>query len=295
MANIGLAPRDQNERDVMAIMTRCHNWLADELGIESKMEFGRTAYWGRDAFHAGLWYQDSLQSVLNFRNLYGATVERLLRIVAHEARHAVQYKQGLLSMNGRNHKMTHDGRYEMGYWRGDYYRGAYRDAPWEIDARAHERPYSDLVIKAGIIAPAELKMRLSGKQDQVVYLKDETMAKIHKEHGAVNLYKASQYTQAQQAKRDKQFAQAVRRAGFTRSARTGRWSYTAKDRAGVNQQNKAWKAAKREFDLKYCDKSIAFLTRAEEKQIPKAERFWRAQNNRRFYDTRPMQDSDLVY
>lgn len=295
MSNIGLAPRNQNERDVMAIMTRCHNWLADQLQIDSKMEFGRTAYWGRDAFHAGLWYQASLQSVLNFRNLYGATMERLLRIVAHEARHAVQYRQGLLKTQGRDSRMTHDGRYETGYWRGEYYHGTYKDAPWERDARAHERPYSDMVIKAGIIAPAELKMRLGGKQDQVVYMEAETMAKIEKEHGVVNYYKASQHSQAQQAKRQKEFEKAVRRAGFTKSARSDRWSYTAKDRAGVNQQKKAWKAANKEFGLKYCDKSIAFLTRAQEKQIPKAERFWAAQANRRFYDTRPMQDSDLVY
>jgi len=132
---------------------------------------------------------------------------------------------------------------------------------------------------------------LSGKQDQVVYMKDATMSKIQQEHGAVNYYKASLYTQAQQAKRDKQFAQAVRRAGFT--LRGDRWAYDPKQ--SHKDQEKAWKAAKREFDLKYCDKSIAFLTRAEEKQMPKAERFWAAQANRRFYDTRPMQDSDLVY
>jgi len=295
MANIGLAPRNQNERDVMEIMTRCHNWLADQLQIDSRMEFGRTAYWGRDAFHAGLWYQNTLQSVLNFRNLYGATMARLLRIVAHEARHAVQYKEGLLSRNGRNHKMTHDGRWEQGYWQGKYYSGAYKDAPWEIDARAHERTYSNMVIQAGIISPAELSMRLAGKQDQVVYLESETRARILLEHGRVSFYKASQYTQAQQAQRDKQFDQAVRKAGFKWNPQSRKWGFTAKDRAGRQAQKKAWDKAKKDSKTKYCDKSIAFLTQAEERKIPKAERFWAAQQNRRFYDTRPLQDSDLVY
>jgi len=295
MANIGLAPRDQNERDVMEIMTRCHNWLADELGIESRLEFGRTAYWGENAFHAGLWYQHSLQSVLNFRNLYGATVARLLRIVAHEARHAVQYKQGLLTTQGRTSKMTHNGRYESGTWRGERYSGSYKDAPWEIDARAHEQPYSDLVIKAGVISPAELKIKLNGKQDQVVYLEAETRAKVLKRHGKVVWFKASQYTEAQQANRDKQFAQAVKNAGFKQDKTTKRWRYTAKDRAGAMAQDKAWKKAKKDFNMKYCDKSIAFLTEAAYLQTPKAERFWAAQKNKVFYDTRPMQDSDLVY
>jgi hypothetical protein len=295
MSNIGLAPRNQNERDVMAIMTRCHNWLADQLQIDSKMEFGRTAYWGRDAFHAGLWYQASLQSVLNFRNLYGATMERLLRIVAHEARHAVQYRQGLLKTQGRDSRMTHDGRYETGYWRGEYYHGTYKDAPWERDARAHEKPYSDMVIKAGIIAPAELDMRLSGKQDQVVYLESETRHKIESEHGKVNYYKASQFTEAQQAQRDAEFKQAIQTAGFKWDADSRRYRFTAKDRAGVQAQKKAWNKAKKDSKIKYCDKSIAFLTVDEENQIPKADRFWAAQANRWFYDTRPMQDSDLVY
>ena len=295
MANIGLAPRNQNERDVMAIMTRCHNWLADHLNIDSRMEFGRTAYWGRDAFHAGLWYQDTLQSVLNFRNLYGATVERLLRIVAHEARHAVQYKTGLLSRNGRNHKMTHNGRYESGTWRGQYYHGTYRDAPWEKDARAHEKTYSDMVIRAGIISPAELKIKLSGKQDQVVYLESETMQEIERKHGAVSYYKASQHTQAQQANRQKQFEKAIRQAGFKWHKQSKRWQFTAKDRAGAKAQKKAWDKAHKEYKLKYCDKSIAFLTKAQEKNTEKSQRFWAAQQNRVFYKSRPMQDSDLVY
>ena len=96
MSNIGLKIRNENEQQVVDIMTRCHDWLANELDIDSKMEFGRTCNWGKDAFHAGLWYNSTKQSVLNFRNLYGANMYQMLKIVAHEARHGVQYKTGML-------------------------------------------------------------------------------------------------------------------------------------------------------------------------------------------------------
>ena len=42
MSNIGLKIRNENEQQVVDIMTRCHDWLANELDIDSKMEFGRT-------------------------------------------------------------------------------------------------------------------------------------------------------------------------------------------------------------------------------------------------------------
>ena len=160
MANIGLKPRNKNEIEIISIMTRCHDWLANELGITSRMEFGRTCNWGKDAFHAGLWLEQTKQSVLNFRNLYGATVERMLRIVAHEARHAVQYRDGLLEDKASRPKMTHNGRWETGTWKGTYYSGTYKDAPWEQDARAHETAYSKLVIDAGVVSAKELKMKL---------------------------------------------------------------------------------------------------------------------------------------
>ena len=293
MSNIGLKTRNQNERDVIEIMTRCHNWVADKLNIDSKMEFGRTAYWGKDAFHAGLWFNTTKQSVLNFRNLYGAPMARLLRIIAHEARHAVQYRDGLLLTQGRNSKMTHNGKYEYGTWKGERYSGSYRDAPWEIDARAHEKQYSDMIIKAGIISPAELKMKLSGKQDQVVYLGSETRNEIRKQHVEVHFYKASKIIESQQEKRQKQLHKAVISAGFKYDVKTNRYSFTGKTQHQA--QDKAWKKAKKDFNTKYCDKSIAFLTRDKEKLLSKGKRFWEAQKNRMFYKSRPMQDSDLVY
>ena len=69
MSNIGLNPRNKTETQIMEITTRAHDWLAKELNLVSRQEFGRTAYWGKDAFHGGLWMNDDKLSVLNFRNL----------------------------------------------------------------------------------------------------------------------------------------------------------------------------------------------------------------------------------
>jgi|TARA_Y100001937_G_scaffold44898_1_gene63094 hypothetical protein len=272
MSNIGLKPRNQNEIQVMRLMTECHDWLAKELNIQSHMEFGRTAYWGNQARHCGLWYQDTKQSVLNFRNLYGANMYRLLKIIAHEARHAVQYKDNLLSVEGRKSKMTHNGKWEVGYWQGKLYRGPYKEAPWEIDARAHEKQYADLIVKSGIITDKELKMKLSGKQDQIIYLEDETIQDIKNQYGNVSLYKVSVFTETQQKARQAELKKLYEKKGYA-----------------------AYKKAKKDFNTKYCDKSIAFLTRDEEKKLPKSDRFWAAQKNRIFYKSRPLKDSDLVY
>ena len=156
MSNIGLKIRNENEQQVVDIMTRCHDWLANELDIDSKMEFGRTCNWGKDAFHAGLWYNSTKHSVLNFRNLYGANMYQMLKIVAHEARHAVQGKTGMIDWTkDRRVKTLHNGRWESGTWNGEYWSGPYRDAPWEVDARAHEEEYAQLVIDAGIITQEE--------------------------------------------------------------------------------------------------------------------------------------------
>jgi hypothetical protein len=293
MSNIGLKPRNQNERDVIELMTRCHDWLAEELGIKSTMEFGRTCNWGKDAFHAGLWYQGSKQSVLNFRNLYGAPMSRLLRIVAHEARHAVQYRDGLLEEGSRSSKTTHNGKWEEGYWKGEYYSGPYKDAPWEKDARAYETKYSSMVIDSGIISNDELKMTLAGKQDQTITLERETRAEIWSKHGNVSYYKASLFTKDEMKQRHEQFKKLVQKAGFTYDKKEKLWNCDPKQDYKV--QEKAWKQAKKQTRQEYCKNSIAFLTREEERKLSKDDRFWAAQKNRVFYKTRPLEDDDLVF
>ena len=275
----------------MHLCTQAHDWLANHLKIHSKMQFGRTAYWGDSAFHAGLWINRTHESVLNFRNLYGAPLSRLLRIIAHEARHAVQCQKGWLRKSAMGKRSG--GTWETGEWKGVYYSGAYRDAPWEQDARAHERPYADMIIHSGVIDKDLLQMVLSGSQTQVVYLKNETMDAVTKQQGKVHWYKASTHTQQQQSKRDQDFERRVTAEGWYKTNKNGKWYHS--DITNYKEKLKTFKKIHKATRTQYCDHSVAFLTHKEyENTVPEA-RFWSAQRNRTFYKTRPMQDSDLLY
>lgn len=291
MANTGIKLRNAGEQRTTEIMTRCHDWLADHLNIQSTMDFGRTAYWGRDAFHAGFWRETNKLSVLNFRNLYGAPMSRLLRIVAHEARHAVQYRDGMLKDDYRKTKTNGvHGRTESGIWNDKYYYGTYQDAPWEIDARAHEQQYSQLVIDAGIITQEELDFKLPGKQEQVVTLENETREKIREQYGRVAWYKAAVQTKEQSEAADAVFYETIRAAGFENKGK--KWHYTGSD---YKTARKIWDTAKKAAKTTYRKDAIAFLPVDVERNIPKNDRFWAAQDNVVVYATRPLQDSDLVF
>ena len=329
MSNIGLKIRNENEQQVVDIMTRCHDWLAKELDIESKMEFGRTCNWGHDAFHAGLWYNSTKQSVLNFRNLYGANMYTLLKIVAHEARHAVQYKTGMLVEEGRNNKTRHDGRWEYGTWNGEYYSGPYKEAPWEIDARAHEEPYAQMVIDAGIISQEELGFRLAARpgdtDHMIVRLDTETHDEIREKYGKVSLWQASAITREQDLANHDRFEDLVK-PYFIKSKEDGKY-YTNKkffsravkmqmDHESISKDNKStiykiqkfyekkfqkvWKDAKKQTKITYRKDAVAFLTQEEIAKLKKAkasknDMFWAAQKNVVEYKSRPATEDDLVY
>jgi len=320
MSNIGLKVRNENEQQVVDIMTRCHDWLAKELDIESKMEFGRTCNWGKDAFHAGLWYNSTKQSVLNFRNLYGANMYDMLKIVAHEARHAVQYKTGMLTDENRSRKTKHDGKWETGMWNGEYWSGRYRDAPWEIDARAHEEPYAQLVIDAGIITQDELSLRLSSRSGDtdhmVITLYTETEQEIRDKHGKVSLWKVAVQTKEEDQANDESFEDLVKPYFVLSDNKKYSYNYpeSFKDSDGVingslhydkikafhKEADKVWKDAKKQTSLKYRDDAVAFLTEKEMQKLKKAnatktDMFWAAQKNVVKYKTRPATEEDLVY
>lgn len=301
MSNIGLKIRNENEQQVVDIMTRCHDWLANELDIDSKMEFGRTCNWGKDAFHAGLWYNDSKQSVLNFRNLYGANMYQMLKIVAHEARHAVQYKTGMLVEEGRNRKTKHDGKWEYGTWNGEYFSGPYKEAPWEIDARAHEEPYAQMVINAGIISQEELGIKLAprpGDTDHmIIRLEDETHDEIREKYGKVNLWKAAVQTREEDLANQELFKSLVSEA-FT--FKNGNWYHDPKCKLSYKQSKKLWKDANKQTKVTYRTDAIAFLTQEETAELKKAkvtknDMFWAAQKNVVEYKSRPATHDDLIY
>jgi hypothetical protein len=303
MANIGLRVRDENEQQVVDIMTKCHNWLTTELDIESNMEFGRTCVWGKDAFHAGLWYNDTKQSVLNFRNLYGANMYQMLKIVAHEARHGVQYKTGMLDDKDRDVKSLHNGRWESGTWNGEYWSGAYRDAPWEVDARAHEEVYAQMVIDAGIITQEELSIKLAGRDGDsdhmIIRLDTETLQEIEEKHGKVSLWKAAVQTKEEDDANTELFRNIVSKS-YTFNQKSNMWFNNPDCDLSYKEANKVWNDAKKETKLKYQKDAIAFLTveetaKLKKEKASKNDMFWAAQKNMVVYKTRPATEDDLVY
>ena len=315
MSNIGLKIRDDNEQQVVDIMTRCHDWLAKELDIESNMAFGRTCNWGKDAFHAGLWFHDSKQSVLNFRNLYGANMYQMLKIVAHEARHAVQGKTGMIDWTkDRRVKTLHNGRWESGTWNGEYWSGPYRDAPWEVDARAHEEEYAQLVIDAGIITQEELSLKLAGREGDsdhmIVRLDTETHDEIKQKHGHVKLFHVAAITREEDNANHDRFKDLIEpyfalndNKSYSYNMRLDGYNdlrWTPELQAFKKEAEKAWKDAKKQTKLTYRDDAVAFLTEKEMAKLKKAkasknDMFWAAQKNVVEYKTRPATHDDLIY
>ena len=298
MSNVGLNPRNKTETQIMEITTRAHDWLAKELNLVSRQEFGRTAYWGKDAFHGGLWMINDKLSVLNFRNLYGENVKTMLNIVSHELRHGYQYANGMMREDhyGRSKGGLHSGTWEQGYWNNEYYSGVYREAPWEIDARAHEETYTNMIIDAGIVSAKELDIILPGarttyynESEKMEQLKNSSKERIH-------WFKAATISKKEDENNDRLCHEAFIDAGFIKpSSPKGKWSFPNVSRAKKVAMDKDFKAAKREFALKYRKDAVAYLTDSEYKALGKKDTFWEAQKNILEFDEVEITMSDLTY
>ena len=161
MSKIGMIPKNQEEQLAKDLLIKCHDWLKKDLGVDTTLVLSRECNWGKDAFHAGLYTNAYKQVRINFRNLYGQPIDRMIEVLGHEMRHAVQYKEDLLQRSQYDgKKIRNDVRYIGGTWNNQHYWGAYKDAPWEIDARKYQRQYADKVINAlGI--QEEVKTRIA--------------------------------------------------------------------------------------------------------------------------------------
>lgn len=150
MAREGLITRNRQEEVAVELLTKAHKYLEDKLGTSTNLVFSRECSYGHDSFHAGFYRNDDKQVRINFRNLYGVNIATMIKVLGHEMRHAVQYKEGMLSdytgVRGRNIRNTRD--YISGIWNGEHKYVPYIDAPWEVDARAYQGIYADEAIKA---------------------------------------------------------------------------------------------------------------------------------------------------
>ena len=144
----GIVIRNEQERKAVEVLTKAHEWMCSEYGVNPSLKFQRECNWGKDAFHAG-WYRNSDNTIaLNFRNMYGATIKDLISVLGHEFRHAIQYKTGMLKDYGRcTKKVSNKNSYTSGIWNGENLMVKYIDAPWEVDAREYQDEYADACIK----------------------------------------------------------------------------------------------------------------------------------------------------
>ena len=155
-----LKARNATETRIMEITTRCHDWLANELDLESNMSFGRVAVYGENTDYAGFWENTQRKSLLNFRRIYGTSVRYMLTVIGHEARHSMQYRDGKLKDNGKKDRNVGGEKIVSAIWEGENWRGPYLDAPWEVDARAFQDEYAQMIIDSGIVSEEELSVVL---------------------------------------------------------------------------------------------------------------------------------------
>ena len=299
MSNIGIRPRNNNEKQIIEICTRAHDWLAKELGVESTQEFGRTAYWGKDAFHAGLWYERSKQSVLNFRNLYGETVNTMLRIIGHELRHAMQYKHGMLKQDQyRKHTTGVHGRWERGYWNDEYFSGAYRDAPWEVDARAYQEKYRQMITDAGIVSAKELDLILSGQR--VTYYNEQQKMEEFENNSkeGIHWFKAATISQEQDEENKKLMHQGWVDLGYIAPTRGKTWKYPeGVSNKAFKEMRSGWDLVKKKYRLTYRKDAMAYLTDSQLTACRKdrLDTYWEAQKNILEFDEVELSMADVTY
>ena len=144
----GIIIRNEQERTAVEVLTKAHEWMCNEYGVNPVLSFQRKCNWGKDARYAGFHLARENSVTLNFRNMYGATIKDLLSVLGHEIRHAVQYSTGLLSID-KFDRNEYKGRTAMiaRTWKGERMRVAYKTAPWEVDAREYQNQYADACIK----------------------------------------------------------------------------------------------------------------------------------------------------
>ena len=152
----GIIIRNQQEQLAIDTLIKAHEWLCNELNLTTSLTFQRECNWGQNAKHAG-WHRSKDNLIaLNFRNMYGASIEELLEVLSHEIRHAAQHKNGFL----KNFVGQPGVRYLKGNWKGKDVFTSYDNAPWEIDARKYEKPYTKKVIKGLGISEDVLNTKL---------------------------------------------------------------------------------------------------------------------------------------
>jgi hypothetical protein len=117
----------------------CHLFLQKKLGIETNLVVLKRKPYKHNQCLLGVYNHKSNTVILNLYTLQGCTIEKAIDTLAHEMRHAIQYKnKWLTKFKGGTIDSV------KGYWKGKEYNNDYYDAPWEIDARKYGAKYTKI-------------------------------------------------------------------------------------------------------------------------------------------------------
>ena len=206
----GIVIRNETEQLFLDIVKDCHSFLNAKLNLSTRLNVERHLVWGNDTIYAGYYCGSKDLVNLNFERMYGFPLKDILKVLCHEIRHAHQTSMGWLnnplSTDYRRVSYSSRGRIESDYWKGKRMeRTAYKDCPWEIDARNYEDKYFKLLAQAKLVTSKQSTMAMPGNKHSV---RDNT--KYNKIFGkrekqdSIKLFVAYVLSQKERMKKDKQ-------------------------------------------------------------------------------------------
>jgi hypothetical protein len=133
------ATRNDTEVSCVKMIENAGTILADLLNVTVSLRMERMAGWGgSDAFHAGSYNRRTKLVKVNYRNLQGQTFDRILEVLSHEFRHAVQDQHGTVDT-------IPDTDFSMSPRRLSTSFIKYLNKANEKDARAYQEVYAKMV------------------------------------------------------------------------------------------------------------------------------------------------------
>lgn len=137
-----IRPRDKLEVLQIRALEVASEILCEYLKVDVILQAQRQAGWcGSDTFHSGMYSSGDRLIKINFRNLEGSSTKSVLTILGHEFRHAFQFQHGLYV----NRKWLGE-KFQPSFFHHNKRYAAYLNEPIEIDARAYQEIYANIVL-----------------------------------------------------------------------------------------------------------------------------------------------------
>ena len=145
--------------------------LCEALGVDITIQAQRQPGWaGTDAFHAGMYCHEGSGKTdipqlikINFRNLTGSSTRTVLTVLGHEFRHAWQRQVGKCYDTTNRWSQKWIGPVHPLDAKPSHRNQSYWNRPNEVDARAFQRQYADLVIAHPKFAPFLESLNIEGE------------------------------------------------------------------------------------------------------------------------------------